>query len=238
MDADKQACNPERRQATVLFADISGFTSMSEKLDPEEVMYLMNACFACLEAAVCAHGGVVDKYLGDCIMALFGVPLTLENAPRQAIKAAIEMRSRIDELNRERRLPLPLSVHIGIDSGLVIAGDVGGQVKRDFTVIGGTVNRASRLKDASSSGQIWVGPDTYRCTKDEFLYKELHPIVLKGKEEPISGFELLSGGERVNQSTVPRRERMIFPALVATTLKGIGKSLGNFVQLSGRGAPV
>src|SRR5947209_3382180 len=114
----------ERRQATVLFADIAGFTAMSEKLDPEEVTNLVNRCFAMLASAVAAHGGHVDKYIGDCVMALFGVPAALEKAPQQAINAAIEMRNRLAQMNQNERLAVPLELHIGINTGLVIAGHV------------------------------------------------------------------------------------------------------------------
>src|SRR5262249_47405404 len=115
----------ERRQATVLFADISGFTAMSEKMDPEEVTEVMNRCFAILEEVVRAHGGHVDKFIGDCVMALFGVPVAIENAPKQALNAAIEMRNRVYQLNRERHALVPLDIHAGINSGLVVAGLVG-----------------------------------------------------------------------------------------------------------------
>src|SRR6185369_15878270 len=107
----------------------------------------LNDCFAMLETVIRSHGGIVDKYIGECVMALFGVPNAIENAPRQAINAAIEIRNRIEELNRGEALPAPLAVHMGINTGLVIAGEIGGRVKRDFTVMGDTVNLAARLKE-------------------------------------------------------------------------------------------
>src|SRR5262249_36124323 len=152
----------ERRSATVLFADISGFTAMSEKLDPEAVADIMNRCFSSLEAAVTSRGGHVDKYIGDCIMALFGVPAALENAPQQAINAAIEMRTELRRMVEERRIPMPLEIHVGINTGLVIAGNVGGEVKQEFTVMGDTVNLASRLKDIAPHKAIYVGAETHR----------------------------------------------------------------------------
>src|SRR2546427_3962647 len=143
METPKQSRESERRQATVLFADISGFTEMAEKLDPEIVTEVVNQCLSTLAAAVDAHAGHVDKYIGDCVMALFGVPAALESAPRQAINAAIEMRRRLTQLLKERRLSVPLDLHVGINTGLVIAGHVGGEVRQDFTVVGDTVNLAS-----------------------------------------------------------------------------------------------
>src|SRR5690242_6825344 len=120
MEPPRLPKDSERRYATVLFADISGFTSMSEKLDPEDVTEVMNHCFSFLEEVVTSHGGHVDKYIGDCVMALFGVPAALENAPQQAINAAIEMRSGLQRLVEERRIPVPLDIHVGINTGLVI----------------------------------------------------------------------------------------------------------------------
>src|SRR5262249_19230529 len=125
----------ERRQATILFADISGFTAASSKLDPEDLTDIMNECFRSMETAVHDHGGHVDKFIGDCIMAIFGAPTALESGPRQAVNAAIDMRNYIDTLCRERRVPIPIAVHAGINTGLVLAGDVGGEVARSFTVM-------------------------------------------------------------------------------------------------------
>src|SRR5689334_14329029 len=104
MRSDVLPRDSERRQATVLFADISGFTAMSERMDPEETTSLMNECFAMLEAAVRNHGGTVDKYIGDCIMALFGVPDALEHAAQRALNAAIDMRNRLQEFRAARGL--------------------------------------------------------------------------------------------------------------------------------------
>src|SRR3990172_9508078 len=145
----------ERRHATVLFADVSGFTSTSRKLDPEDLVEVMNRCFELLEDAVLRHGGHVDKYEGDCIMALFGAPTAIENTARAAVNTAIEMRHCIDTLNTEHRTPDPLDIHVGINTGLVVAREVGGTVKCDFTVMGDAVNLAARLKDKSPRGKIW-----------------------------------------------------------------------------------
>jgi len=182
----------ERRTATVMFTDISGFTAMSEKMDPEEITALMNRCFTRLEEKIRMHGGTIDKYIGDCIMALFGVPAAIENAPHQAVSAAMAVRECLKEFNRERNLAIPLDVHIGINSGMVLAGAVGGAEKREYTVMGDTVNIASRLEDASGTGQILVGQETWRLTRDSFEYRELRPLSLKGKAEPVPAYELVA----------------------------------------------
>ncbi len=213
MDVSRTRREEERRYATVLFADVSGFTSMSEKLDPEDVTSIMNRCFTLLEAAVRKYGGTVDKYIGDCVMALFGVPVALEEAPRNAINAAIEMRKAIHEFNLQHHGPVPLAIHTGINTGVVLAGDVGGEVKREFTVMGDVVNLASRLKDASPKGNIWVGPETHRYSRDAFEFRALKPIALKGKAQPVPVYEVLSVREAVYRTREASR-RMISSALV------------------------
>jgi class 3 adenylate cyclase/tetratricopeptide (TPR) repeat protein len=230
----------ERRQATVLFADISGFTAMSEQLDPEDVTVAMNRCFTTLAEAVSTHGGHVDKYIGDCVMALFGVPQALEKAPTHAINAAIEMKNRLAALNAEAGLPSKLDLHIGINTGLVIAGQVGGEVKQEFTVMGDTVNLASRLKDAAPTGSIWVGPDTYRYTRDEFEYRQLEPLTLKGKAKQVDAYELLSAKERLHKPKPKTAEhaaelvgRDAELRLVRACVAALGRGEGGIVNVIG-----
>jgi class 3 adenylate cyclase/tetratricopeptide (TPR) repeat protein len=198
----------ERRQATILFADISGFTSMSEKMDPELVTSTMNECFKGLGAIVERNGGVIDKFIGDCIMVLFGVPKAVEDSPRRAVQTALEMRDCIQESRRTRSAQADLDIHIGINTGEVISGDVGSEQKREYTVMGDAVNLASRLKDAAPKGRIYVGPQTHRQTKEGFEYKDLEPIALKGKENPVLVYELLGKKAGLGQG------RMVFSPLV------------------------
>ena len=152
----------QRRQVTVLFCDIAGFTAMSEKMDPEEVTAVMSPVLHLVESVIREHGGTVDKYIGDCVMALFGAPHAVEDAPRRALETALEIQRRIADRTRESATPLgaPLAVHIGINSGVVVAGELGSQARHEFTVIGDTVNIASRLRDAAKAGKILVGPET------------------------------------------------------------------------------
>ena len=182
----------ERMLVTVMFADISGFTAMSEKMDPEEVTCTMNDCFCMMGECIEQHGGTIDKFIGDCVMALFGVPKALEDAPQKAVNTAIELRNRLLQFNQEKKLAIPLNIHIGINTGEVVAGMMGSDRKQDFTVMGDTVNFASRLEDASQEGQILVSPATYQATKAGFEYRPLDPIILKGKAEPMQVYELLS----------------------------------------------
>jgi len=198
----------ELRQATVMFADISGFTSMSEKMSPEEITSLINQCFDLIGKVTERHEGHIDKFIGDCAMILFGVPTAIEHAQLKAVNAAIEIRNEIRLFNSEMDLSNPLDVHIGINSGPVLAGTVGSSGNKEFTVMGDTVNLASRLEDLSESGQILVGDSTYKLTMNDFKYCELKPVKIKGKEKPVNVFELLSIREQ-NTKFEMNTERMI-----------------------------
>jgi class 3 adenylate cyclase/tetratricopeptide (TPR) repeat protein len=202
----------ERRIATVMFADISGFTAMSEKMDPEEVTMLMNECFEMMNSIIERNEGVVDKYIGDCAMVLFGVPTAIENAPHKAINTAIEIRNGFVELNKKKALPSPLGVHIGINTGNVLSGLVGAGDKKDFTVMGDTVNLASRLESAAEIGQIYIGPETYQAARNDFEFKEHKPINLKGKEKPVPVYEVISEEEKIHQRLTT--DRMIQSEMV------------------------
>jgi class 3 adenylate cyclase/tetratricopeptide (TPR) repeat protein len=229
----------ERRQATIIFADISGFTEMSEKLDPEEVTAIMGDCFAVLGAVVSDHGGTVDKYIGDCVMALFGAPRALENGPEKAIAAALRMLGEIETFNCRHGLAKPLGLHIGVNTGEVLSGELGSKEKRDFTVMGDAVNLASRLKDACGAGRILVGPQTWRYARESFRFKPLQPIDIKGKEELVQAYEVVGpeaceGGtstSRMIQSSLVGREREL--SAIATRIEGLLKGAGSVVALAG-----
>ena len=164
---EKSSHYSERKTVTVLFADISGFTAMSEKLDPEEVTTLMNTCFQIMGDTVIEYEGYIDKFIGDCIMAIFGAPITHENDPELALRAALDMNKKIQEFNKELPVTLekPISLHIGINTGVVIAGDMGSDARMDYTVMGDTVNLASRLESKAVHGQIFISAYTYNQTK-------------------------------------------------------------------------
>ncbi len=183
----------ERKTVTVLFADLSGFTSMSEKLDPEDVTALMNRCLSIMGEIVLAYEGYIDKFIGDCIMAIFGAPITHENDPELAIRSALAMKSRIDELNKELPIKIEgtLSLHIGINTGLVVAGKMGSESKLEYTVMGDTVNLASRLEAKARGGQIFISAYTYNQVKNLFEFIEHEPIEVKGKRDPIAVYEVV-----------------------------------------------
>lgn len=182
--------NDERKLVTVMFADISGFTALSERLDPESIREIMNNCFNVLVPIIEKYGGVIDKFIGDEIMALFGAPLAKENDAELGLRASLEMMERLEKFNQEK--DIKLGMHFGINTGLVVAGGLGSEGRQQYSVMGDAVNLAARLEGASESGQIFVGPTTYRLTHPFFDFEKLSPISLKGKSQPIQIY-LLKG---------------------------------------------
>lgn len=183
----------ERKNVSVLFGDISGFTAMSEKLDPEEVTTIMNRCLSMMGNVVVSYEGYIDKFIGDCIMAIFGAPITHENDPELAIRAALEMSKKIDEINKDIPIKLekPLALHIGINTGLVVAGKMGSDSRMDYTVMGDTVNLASRLESKAIRGQVFVSAYTHNRTKNLFEFIEHEPVAVKGKKDPVSVYQVV-----------------------------------------------
>ncbi|MDI6788036.1 MAG: adenylate/guanylate cyclase domain-containing protein, partial [Planctomycetota bacterium] len=187
----------ERRFVTVMFADVSGFTAMSELLDPEEIAIIMNDCFQRLVEIVYKYEGMIDKFIGDCIMAIWGAPVAHENDPERAVRCALEIMETIKGFSRNlttnnQQLTTGLSLHIGINSGWVIAGTVGASdLRMDYTVMGDTVNLASRLESAAERGQIYISQRTAKLVKGIFELREVEPLKLKGKRKPVIAYEVL-----------------------------------------------
>ena len=180
---DKIDSEANRRTITVLFADLSGFTTMSERLDPEVMQTLQNELFAELTAAVQGFGGFVDKFIGDALLALFGAPAAHEDDPERAVRAALDMIRRTEQLSERAKAYAgsPLLLHIGINTGHVVAGGLGVGVAKSFSVTGDTVNTAQRLQSMAPPGEVLVGPLTHRLTRHAFSYESLGEVALKGK---------------------------------------------------------
>jgi class 3 adenylate cyclase len=154
----------ENRQVTVLFADIRGFTALTEGMEPQRVIGLLNECMECLSREIDAEGGVVDKFIGDEVMAVFGAPVTQPDHARRAVAAALRMRAGMVTLNesRQARGEQPLGVGIGINSGVAVAGNMGSTNRLNYTVVGDNVNLASRLAGQAGPGEILVSGATLR----------------------------------------------------------------------------
>lgn len=188
MLADAPLPRSERRRVTVMFADLVGFSSIAEQLDAEAVHRLINACFDRLVPIIEHYGGVVDKFIGDAIMAIFGAPLAHEDDPIRAVHAASAMLDAIAELSQQEGLALGL--HIGINTGVVIAGGIGSLGRQHYSVIGDAVNLAARLQDLASNGEILVGPETQRMTAHVFDFAALGEKAIKGRSEQVAVFKL------------------------------------------------
>ncbi|MBA2451176.1 MAG: AAA family ATPase, partial [Chloroflexi bacterium] len=177
----------ERRWATVLFADLSGFTSLSEQMDPEDVKALAHRSAERLATEVRRFDGTVINVMGDAIMAVFGAPLAHEDDAERAVRAAFAMRA----CALADGAQTPLELHIGINTGEVMAGLVGPEERCDYTVMGDTTNTAARLMSAAPTGSVLVGEETYRATRRLVRYRDLPPIEAKGKERPVPAWEAL-----------------------------------------------
>ena len=173
-----------RKQVTVLFSDLAGFTALSETMDPEDLRAVMNEYFKKMKEAVALFGGSIEKFIGDAMMAIWGVPAAHEGDPENAVRAALAMRQALEELNAEfqRRYGIHLTQRIGINTGLVIASSREGASLR---IVGSAVNVASRLESAAPAGGILISRDTYRHVKGLFDLVELEPITVKGVSAPV-----------------------------------------------------
>ena len=181
----------EQREVTVLFADLSGFTALAENREPADVVQMLNCMFTQLVQAVFQYDGTLDKFVGDGLLAIFGAPLPQTNHAEQGIRAALRMQ----QLLLDGRAGLPadsLRMRIGVNSGLVVAGDVGSPVRKDYTVIGDAVNVAARLQSSvAEPGQIVIGAATYEFCKHLFECVPLAEVQLRGKKQAVRAYRVL-----------------------------------------------
>lgn len=180
----------ERKLVTVLFADLVGFTSMSEHMDPEDVREVLAVYFSRWAQAIEQYGGEIEKYIGDAVMAVFGLKAVHENDAESAILAALQMQSELEAMNAEfaRNWSVQLAQRVGIHTGPVVVSRLGGQKGQDFVVVGDTVNTASRLEQAAPAGSILISQETYRHVRGVFTVHEQAPIEVKGKSEPLQTY--------------------------------------------------
>lgn len=172
----------ERRVVTVLFADLVGFTSLSESADPEQVKNLVDRAFEELVQVITSFGGRVDKIVGDAIVALFGAPTAHEDDPERAVRAALRMQEALAE--HAARSAVDVRMRIGVNTGEVLVGAL--RAGGDYTAMGDTVNTASRLETAAEPGQVLVGPATFAATADRIAYDDVGLVPVKGRDEPVA----------------------------------------------------
>ena len=175
----------QRKQVTVLFADISGFTALSDKMDAEDVVDKMNMLWDRLDRVILRHGGEIDKHIGDGVMALFGARVSHEDDPERAVHAALDMQKEIQAFDAEHP-EAQLQMRIGLNTGPVLLGEVGSQ--REYTAMGDTVNLASRLEKAAPVGKVLISHDTYRQVRGLFDMYSQPPLHVKGKTEPVQTY--------------------------------------------------
>jgi class 3 adenylate cyclase/tetratricopeptide (TPR) repeat protein len=177
-----------RKTVTVVFCDVTGSTAMGERLDPESLRRVMSRYFAEMRAALERHGGTVEKFIGDAVMAVFGVPAVHEDDALRAVRAASEMREALQVLNKEleRDHGVSLAARIGVNTGEVVAGD-----DDDTLVTGDAVNVAARLEQAAEPGTVLIGEETLRLVRDAVVAEPVPPLEVKGKSEPLAAFRLV-----------------------------------------------
>jgi len=175
---------------TVVFCDLAGSTKLGESLDPESVRHLITRYFDAMRDALERHGGTVEKFIGDAVMAVFGVPAVREDDALRAVRAAVEMRSALGDLNEqlERRWGVRLRVRTGVNTGEVVAGDAS---RGQGFATGDAVNVAARLEQAAEAGQVLIGEHTYELVRDDVRVEPVAPLELKGKSEPVPAFRLV-----------------------------------------------
>src|SRR5262249_42623448 len=177
------ASEAERRQLAVMFADLVGFTALGRKVDPEQVHALLERFFSRVDDLVEAHGGRVDKHIGDCVMAVFGAPVAHGNDVERAVSAALAIRDAMPKLSAE--LGRPISVHIGVASGQVLASGTGSASHREDTVTGDSVNLASRLTDAAAPGEGLISEAVWRALAQRLDCSEVGPLAVEGFADPV-----------------------------------------------------
>jgi class 3 adenylate cyclase/tetratricopeptide (TPR) repeat protein len=190
----RSALEGERKQVTVLFVDVSGFTSLSERLDPEDVHSLMSRAFELMLDEVHRYEGTVNQFLGDGIMALFGAPIAHEDHHQRAVHAALGIRKALESYQQELRGRRGISFQVrqGLNTGLVVVGSIGNDLRMDYTAVGDTTNVAARLQAAADPGRIVMSDAIHRLVGGYFYVRPLGDFILKGKAEPVRAWEVLS----------------------------------------------
>ena len=211
----------ERRQATIVFADLSGYTRLSSTLDPEETHRLLTRFFELTDAVITRWGGAIDKHIGDAVMGVFGAPVAYGNDVERALRAAVDVHAALGVLSKE--LERPLSAHIGIASGEVVAAATGSATHRTYTVTGDAVNLAARLTELACGGETVVSSDVKRTVGTLAAFESLGPVTIRGLEDSTPAFRVgaLCTPAAIEQPLLGRdRERARFGAMLDAASSG------------------
>jgi class 3 adenylate cyclase len=186
----------ERKQVTVIFCDMEGFTTLSERLGPEEAYSIMDQVYEILIHKVHEYEGTVNEMTGDGIMALFGAPIALEDAPQRTIRSAMaihrEMARFSERIRQERKDIRPLKMRIGVHTGPVVVGTLGNDFRVEFKAVGDTVNLASRMQELAEPGTTYLTEETFRLTEGLFRFEALGEKAVKGREEPVKIYRAIA----------------------------------------------
>lgn len=183
----------ERKVVTVLFADVANYTAIAEKLDPEEVHQMLDGCFKILMDRIHRYEGTINQFTGDGIMALFGAPIAHENHAQRACYSALSIQKAIEDYGKRMRADhgLEFKMRIGVNSGLVIVGSIGDDLRMDYTAVGDTTNLAKRMESIAKQGNVLVAENTYRLIKSYFEFEVLGPVTVKGKKSKQNVYLLI-----------------------------------------------
>jgi class 3 adenylate cyclase len=183
----------ERKIVTVMFADVTNSTAMFESLDPEQVHEILDGCFRILLEEIHRYEGTINQFRGDGVMALFGAPIAHEDHAQRACYAALDIQKALTSYAERLRTQygIDFKMRIGLNSGPVVVGAIGDDLRMDYTAQGDTVNLGSRMESSAEPGGVLVSDNTYRLARDFFAFKPVGKIQLKGKQEPENAYELL-----------------------------------------------
>ena len=196
-----------------MFCDMKGFTPLVESLGPEEAYSFMDQIYEILIHQVQDYEGTVNELTGDGIMALFGAPIALEDAPQRALRSALSIHREIGRFNDQHHGAIPIQMRIGVHTGPVVVGTLGNDLRVEFKAVGDTVNLASRMEELAEPGSTYVTGDTFKLTQGLFNFKALGEKAVRGKEETVPVYKLLSSKKDVYRPRLGS-ERMIYSEMV------------------------
>lgn len=237
----KESIPSERSETTIIFIDIKDFTKLADQLDPEKATEIINNIFAPIVGIIDKHGGSINKFLGDGLMAVFGTPFSHEDDPERAARASLEITKSIEENGKIKianKVKI-LKARIGINTGLCISGEIGSDSRKEFTVIGDTVNLASRLQANASPGKVLIGEKTFQRIKDNFSISSPRKLKIKGKKDLVSVYTLKSEKKKI--SFLEQKENSHSPFMgrekeikeLKEALKESYQSKGQVIEVSG-----